>query len=78
MLTFAFDQAFKWWMLHAFRIAERQPIAMLPFFDLVLAWNRGVSYGWFAQHTAVGAISLVILALAAAGLWVWLARTARP
>src|SRR5262245_31492160 len=47
-LTFAFDQAFKWWMLHVVDIGARQPIALLPFFDMVLAWNRGISYGWLS------------------------------
>jgi signal peptidase II len=79
VLTFAFDQAHKAFMLHAFRIAERQPVSVMPFFDLVLVWNRGVSYGWFAQHTAVGRFGLVVLALAASlALWIWLARTGRP
>jgi signal peptidase II len=71
-LTFAFDQAHKAFMLHTFRIAERQPVS-------VLVWNRGVSYGWFAQHTDLGRFGLVALALVAAlGLWIWLARTTRP
>ena len=34
-------------MLHSFRIAERQPVEVMPFFDLVLVADRGVSYGWF-------------------------------
>ena len=51
----------------------------MPFFDLVLVWNRGVSYGWFAQHTAFGRFGLVALSLVASlALWIWLARTERP
>jgi signal peptidase II len=79
VLTFGFDQAHKAFMLHSFRIAERQPVEVTPFFDLVLVWNRGVSYGWFAQHTAFGRFGLVALSLVASfGLWIWLARTERP
>ena len=79
VLIFAFDQAHKVFMLHSFRIAERQPVEVMPFFDLVLVWNRGVSYGWFAQHTAFGRFGLVALSLVASlALWIWLARTERP
>jgi signal peptidase II len=49
--AFAIDQVFKWWMLHVFDIGTRQPIALLPVFDVVLAWNRGISYGWLSEGT---------------------------
>jgi signal peptidase II len=78
-LTFAFDQAFKWWMLHVVDIGARQPIALLPFFDIVLAWNRGISYGWLSEGSWISQGLLIALALAiSAGLWVWLARSTRP
>jgi signal peptidase II len=79
LLAFAADQAFKWWMLHEVGIAASQPIAVTPFFSLVLAWNRGVSYGWFAQSDGIGQFILIALSLlASAGLWVWLTRTLSP
>lgn len=79
LLAFLADQSFKWWMLHELDIAASQPIAITPFFSLVLAWNSGVSYGWFAQNDGLGQLILIILSLlAAAGLWVWLTRTLSP
>jgi signal peptidase II len=79
VLAFLADQSFKWWMLHELDIAASQPIAVTPFFSLVLAWNRGVSYGWFAQNDGLGQLILIVLSLlAAAGLWVWLTRTLSP
>ncbi|MGE0240859.1 MAG: signal peptidase II [Parvibaculaceae bacterium] len=78
-LSFAVDQAFKWWMLHVVDIEARQPIALLPFFDIVLAWNRGISYGWLADGSWTSQGLLIALALAiSAGLWVWLAQASRP
>ena len=75
----ALDQAHKWWMLGPFDIAARQPVRVAPFFDLVLAWNRGISYGWFAQETETGRWALIGLSLTVTlGLWLWLARTRRP
>lgn len=76
ILTFSIDQAFKWWMLAVFDIARRQPVPVLPFFDLVLAWNKGISYGLFSGG-AQWLLILISLAVSAA-LWVWLARTPRP
>lgn len=76
-LAFGVDQAFKWWMLHVFDIAARQPIKLLPVFDIVLAWNRGISYGWLSG--GLPPILLTGLAVAVSvGLWVWLAKASRP
>ena len=79
VLSFAVDQAFKWWMLHVVDIGARQPIAVLPFFDIVLAWNRGISYGWLSDGSWSSQGLLIALAVAiSAGLWIWLSRATRP
>ena len=76
--VFAIDQLHKWWMLGPFDIAARQPVRVTPYFDLVLAWNRGISYGWFAQESEAGRWGLIGLSiLVTAGLWLWLAQTRR-
>jgi signal peptidase II len=78
-LVCAIDQAFKTWMIHGFDIAARRQVELTPFFDLVMAWNYGVSYGLFAQDTALGQWLLVgVKALAVIVFWVWLARSERP
>ncbi len=74
-LSFGLDQTHKWWMLGAFDIAHRQPIRVTSFLDLVLVWNRGISYGLFASHAGAVRLGLIALALAiSAGLAVWLLR----
>lgn len=76
--AFALDQAHKWWMLGPFDIAARQPVRVTPFLDLVLGWNRGISYGWFAQETDAGRWGLIGLSiLVSAALWLWLAQARR-
>ena len=73
------DQLFKFWMLRIIDIASSQPIVVTPFFSLVLAWNQGVSYGWFAQSGDLGRLILIAVSLVASVLlWVWLARTPSP
>lgn len=72
------DQATKWWLLE---VAMRPPrvIEVTPFFNLVLAWNRGVSFSLFAHEAEVMPYLLSALALAiTAMLLVWLRRTDRP
>ena len=53
-------------------------IAILPFFDLVMVWNPGVSYGLFPAGSPTGAIILIVLSLVAVAVlsW-WLARAER-
>lgn len=76
--AFAADQAFKWWMLAIVDIAARRHIRLTPFFDLVLGWNRGVSYGWLASSHELVRWGLTGLSVAiVAVLAVWLARTTR-
>jgi signal peptidase II len=77
VIACALDQAHKWWMLESFGIAARQPVPITPFFDLVLVWNRGISYGLFPQESGVGrALLLVVAAAATVALALWLAHAA--
>jgi signal peptidase II len=70
------DQAHKAWMLYVYDIGAKGTVTLAPFFDLVLVWNRGVSYGLLAQRTELGRWGLILFAFAAAvALIVWLART---
>ena len=58
-------------------IRARMPVRLTPFLDLVLIWNKGISYGLFQQEGPFGQWALLALkAAAVALLWIWLARTA--
>jgi signal peptidase II len=77
--AFGIDQTFKWWMLSVFDIAQHAPVRLLPVLDLVLAWNRGISYGWLSSHAGAAQWLLTLLSIAASlALWAWLARTPKP
>jgi len=76
VIVFALDQAHKYWMLEIYRIADRGRVQITSFFDLVMAWNKGVSYGLFAQHSTTGRIVLIALSLVAvAALVIWMANS---
>ena len=73
----ALDQAAKLWLLFGYDLANKGVVAVLPFIDFVLVWNRGISYGLFQQESETGQWILFALKLAAVALlWVWLARAA--
>ncbi|MGB9114453.1 signal peptidase II [Bradyrhizobium sp.] len=72
----ALDQASKLWLLRVLDIGHRGAVKVTPFFDLVLAWNTGISYGWFQNESAAGqAILLAIKAVAVVILAIWMARS---
>ncbi len=79
VFSFVLDQAHKWWMLGPFDIQTKGRVTITPFLDLVIGWNKGISYGLFPQHSESGRFVLIVASLViSAVLWVWLARTTRP
>src|SRR6266704_1751257 len=70
------DQASKLWLLFVFDLASRGAGHVAPFFDLGLAWNVGISFGWFQNDSAVAQIALTIVkAVAVIVLAIWMARS---
>lgn len=75
-LVFAADQISKPWILSVFEGGAR-PVEVTPFFNLVLVYNRGVSFGLFSNDSAYGPYILAGLAVAIAlGIWWFLLRKA--
>ena len=69
------DQASKLYLLKIFDLAGKGAVKLMPFVDLVLTWNTGISYGWFQQEGPFGQGALLALkVVAVALLWIWLAR----
>jgi signal peptidase II len=70
------DQALKLWLLFAFDLQSRGIVRLTPFLDLVLVWNRGISYGLFQQDGTLGQwLLLAMTAGAVTLLWIWLTRS---
>ena len=73
-LIVAADQLSKWWIL-AGVMNPPTVIPVTPFFNIVLVWNRGVSFGILNQESAWLPWLLSALALAiSAALFAWLVR----
>jgi signal peptidase II len=69
------DQGSKLFLLFGAGFVHFQPgqnVPLLPFFNLVMVWNQGISYGLFQASGPLGRWALVLLALAAILLLGWL------
>ena len=75
VVTLILDQASKLWLLDVFDIAHRGTVRVTPFFDLVLAWNIGISFGWFQNDSPAAQVALMaVKAAAVIALAIWMAR----
>ena len=70
------DQASKLWLLFVFDLGRNGVVQVTPFLDLVLAWNVGISFGWFQSESPVAQIILMVIkAVAVIVLAIWMARS---
>jgi len=76
LVTLVLDQATKLYTLFVYDLPVKEPVALTPFLNLIVVWNRGISYGLFQQSTDLGRWILIIVSiLAAIGLSVWIRST---
>jgi len=73
VVTLALDQASKWLVMHRLLSPERPGIEVLPFFNIVMVWNQGISFGMLAGHNQPLILSVMSSAIVAV-LLVWLFR----
>jgi len=77
-VVIALDQVTKWWILTRVMTPPRV-IEITSYFNLVMTWNRGVSFGMFNNDASWNLWLLPLLVLVISGmLLVWLARAGRP
>ncbi|KJC45550.1 lipoprotein signal peptidase [Bradyrhizobium sp. LTSP849] len=76
VITVILDQASKLWLLNGFDLARRGVVKVTPFFDLVLAWNIGISFGWLQNDSQAAQLALMaVKAIAVVALAIWMARS---
>ncbi|MGC9953652.1 MAG: signal peptidase II [Rhizomicrobium sp.] len=75
------DQATKLLILYGFGLVHMGPgqsVPVLPFFNLVMVWNAGISYGLFPATGPEGIAFLATFQMLAAGAlawWLWFVRS---
>ena len=74
--VFLIDRISKWWAVGVIDLAQNGPIDLLPFLDLTLVWNRGISLGMFQADSNTGRYFLIALTGAISiFIAVWLFRS---
>jgi signal peptidase II len=77
VLALIADQSSKLYLLYGAGFAHMGPgrsVPVLPFFNLVMVWNPGISYGLFPASSWIGTAVLVVFSVGAViGLswWLW-------
>jgi len=81
--TLAFDQLVKAFILYGLEFIKGLsgipvlPIEITPFFNVVMVWNHGISYGLFQAASGFERWILVVFSLGVTGLLVWWLRGIR-
>lgn len=71
------DWLSKYALLYVVNLPERQSIPILPFFDLTMVWNRGVSFGMMQTDGGYGRFALILFTgaiVVALLIWLWRCR----
>jgi len=77
-LALALDQASKLYVTRGFESGSLEAGPFLPFVDLALQANRGISFSLFRQNGTMGVALLTAFALAVVAflaVWMWRARS---
>lgn len=76
IVTLVADQASKLWLLNGFDLARRGVVKVTPFFDLVLAKNVGISFGWLQNDGQAAQLALMaVKVVAVVALAIWMVRS---
>ena len=78
--TFALDQGSKMGLLYGAGFVHMAPgaaVQVLPFFNLTMVWNPGISLGLFPASSVEGTVFLATFQMIAVGVlswWLWFAK----
>jgi len=73
------DQLSKWWIIDGLHLDQKGQVPVLPFLNLTMVENRGVSYGLMRADTDIQRYLLVAAAFAVVvALIAWARRADRP
>ena len=76
-VVLAADQLSKWWILESFLLPQKGSVALLPFLNFTMVWNKGVSMGLFSSNGDMGRwVLTIVTSLVVIALVVWLVRGA--
>ncbi|AVX05309.1 signal peptidase II [Maritalea myrionectae] len=73
-LALLLDQVHKIYMLNIVGWTGGEIVTVTPFFDYVLAWNTGISYGWLGDASPYVLVGIMGIAMLGLAIW-WVTAT---
>lgn len=77
LIVFGVDQVSKWFIIKKL-FDSSKPIVVTSFFNLVITWNSGVSFGLFPANSDYGIVFLSLVAITLIGViirWMYQAQS---
>lgn len=76
ILVFVADQASKYWILNGIHLPEKGSIAIMPFLNFTMVWNKAITFGMLDQLGSWGPVIFSVAALCIASmLFIWMVRS---
>jgi signal peptidase II len=75
ILTIILDYISKYYTLELFKDNEHMVLKITSFFNIVLAWNKGITFGLFNKSSFGPIVFIVIAGAIACCLYVWMLRS---
>ncbi|MCH8860892.1 MAG: signal peptidase II [Proteobacteria bacterium] len=75
--VFLADRLSKWWIVEVYDLPARGSVPVLPFLDLSMVWNQGMSMGLFRADSDAARYALIAVTGAVAiglAIWIWRAK----
>jgi len=63
LAAFLIDRLNKWWFIEIFDLPTKGVVEILPIFDVVMVWNKGISFGFLPAQSEFGRWALIVLNL---------------
>jgi signal peptidase II len=71
LVAFALDRGHKYWQVDLQGWSGGEYVQVTDFFDYVLVWNTGISYGLLGEMPVLALGALILVAILALAFWWW-------
>lgn len=77
LIAFLIDRVNKWWFIDVFDLPNKGVVEILPIFNVVMVWNRGVSFSLLTASDDLGRWALVVLNLIIVAVLIYWLKTSK-
>jgi len=77
LIAFLLDRVSKWWFIDVYELPLKGTVEILPIFDVVMVWNRGVSFGFLSANDDLGRWTLVAMNLVIVAVLLYWLKSAK-